>query len=61
MTELDDGTVVLVMHSDDRTRSEIKRYNMQKSELLDSTEVFQVGGLAKVNLGSSVVLAISNK
>ena len=61
MTELDDGTVVLSVNADDKTGSVIKRYNLLNTELLDSTDVFQVEGMAKINLAGSTVLAISNK
>ena len=61
MTELDDGTVVLSVNADDKTGSVIKRYNLLNAELLDSTDVFQVEGMAKINLAGSTVLAISKK
>ena len=61
MTELDDGTVVLSINADDKKGSVIKRYDLLNTELLDSTEVFQVEGMARVNLAGSTVLAISNK
>ena len=61
MTELDDGTVVLSVNADDQTGSVIKRYNLLNAERLDSTDVVQVDGMAKINLAGSTVLAISNK
>ena len=61
MTELDDGTVVLSINADDKKGSVIKHCDLLNTELLDSTEVFQVDGMARVNLAGSTVLAISNK
>ena len=61
MTELDDGTVVLSINADYKKGSVIKRCDLLNTELLDSTEVFQVEGMARVNLAGSTVLAISNK